>query len=260
MTTKRLIVIGICVTLLPTIIFGFKFFFNPISDSPTDWETFAVYLSGTTGTLSSIFAGWLLYLTLKSQNKQSVENSFFNYLETFSKEKEDIGKKFILFDKEMYEQIHKKERVQSGSQEEKLKKAQYLNYVKDRFIAGYSLNSRTPRLNDEYNKFFRSITNFGHLIYGSDLDKKDRERLRDIFLSIFSDAEIKLICYYYYLLFDIINSTDKDFTSNNHVRNSGLFDGSLNFSDDFLHNFDPREGHFNEVLEELKDTFRKKRS
>lgn len=254
------IYILVLIGLLPTLIFTLKFKSYPCSIETKDWESFAVYFNGTTGTLFSILAGILLYLTLKSQNRQNTENTFFNYLNTFSKEKEAISLKLIDIEKKMQEEIHKNQKVEKGSEEEKSKKTEYLNYLKKIFIADYSKSTKTPRLNDEYSKYFRSIGTFTQLITNSNLPYEDQKRIADIFLSNFSDSEIKMICYYYYLLFDIINSSDKNLTSDNYVKKSKIFEGDLKLSDDFLHNYDPRQGDFEKELEEIKKYYRQKRT
>lgn len=220
----------------------------PVSDNPVDWQTFATYFNGTTGTWFSILAGVLLFFTLKSQNRQNTETTFFNYLNTFAEEKKEVSKKLISIEKKMLETVHKREKVEPGSTKEKEKKKEYVKFLKNEFIATYSSKTDTPRLKDEFSKYFRGIQNFTNLITKSNLNKKDKERLEAIFLSHFSDQEIKMICYYYYLIFDIIQPKDKNYRSTNYVKESRLLEGNLGFSDDFLHNFDPRKGHFNEFI------------
>src|SRR5277367_6678303 len=113
---RLILLIAFLLGLFPTMFFIRKFIFNPISDSPSDWETFAVYFSGTTGTLFSIFAGWLLFKTLEVQNKQNTETIFFNYLDTFSKEKKEVSQILFGLEEKMEKTIHRNEKVERGTE------------------------------------------------------------------------------------------------------------------------------------------------
>lgn len=254
-----LLILAILFGLVPTVIFVFYFRFSQISSLPGDWAVFATYFSGLTGTLFSLIAGWLLYLTLKSQDQQNVESIFFNFLNSFSKEKELLGKLLIVTEELMRKEVHKNERVKKGSDEERHKKGQYFDFIKRFFIADYSINTKSPRLYSKFSKYFRSIETLAELVNDSRLSAADQMRLKKVLLSVFNDEEIKMICYYYYLLFDIVNSDDDQFATLNPVKELKIFEGEWHFADHFPHEFDPRKGDFSESIIASKNFYRAKR-
>lgn len=107
--------------------------------------------------------------------------------------------------------------------------------------------------------YFKFVNSLCYLIHDSDLDKKHFSQLRLFLLSQFDDSEIKMICYYTYLFHDVVNSSDPEFTSNNIVKNSRLFEGKLYFSDDFSRNFDPRGKDFEVQLTRYRERIKELR-
>lgn len=129
MISKKAIILFIILGLTPLLIFILKFYFQPISKSLNDWAVFATYFSGTSGTVFSILAFYMLYLTFQTQINQNIETTFFNYIETFSREKIDISDKIIKCNEELRVSVHRNEIVSPNSISEKNKKKEYLDLL-----------------------------------------------------------------------------------------------------------------------------------
>jgi len=261
---KSLVYGAIIIILLPLFFFIWKFYSFDISNSPNEWSIFAAYVSGTTGTVSSIVAGYFLYKTillqntqLEMQNIERIENMFFTVLYRFTEKNESIAKKLINDEQSALHQnifsqiIGRKNSSQPEYTNEEIQEL-YVSRLGQIFIADYSRSTKTLRLHVDLNKYFQGINSICELLMNSNLPEENIDRLRRLFLSQLHDSEIKMICYYNYLLSDIVNSTDLNFTARNIVKDSKLFEGDLLFSDDFSRNLNPRKNDFEFGVNNLK--------
>lgn len=234
-------IVAFVLLVLPVYLFLRHFYQSEFSQDQNDWQTFAVYFSGTVGTIGSLVFGFFIYKSFTLQNKQRIEETLFNYLNAFSKEKDKKQAELIAKELEMFKS------VESLNPEEM--KTPYFKLLEEYFIVKYSRDSATPRLHIDLTMYFKFVNSLCYLIHTSKLSNSHFKQVKMFLLSQFHDSEIKMICYYYYLFFDVVNSTDAKFKcTNNIVKRSGLFEDDLSFSDDFTRNHDPRKGAFESQL------------
>jgi hypothetical protein len=123
-------------------------------------------------------------------------------------------------------------------------KDDYFAKLKELLLEHYSLGTATPRLRIELSNYFQYIESFCLLFESTDLEPIHYRQLKTMLLSQFHNSELKMICYYFYLFYDVVNSIDTNITTRNPVKEVGLFEGSLRFADDFSRNYDPRNNEF----------------
>jgi hypothetical protein len=255
---KSLVYVVFILLCVPVLLFWLHFRTFNLSNSTSDWETFAVYFGGTVGTLASIVGGYLLFVTLNAQRRQGNEQTFFNYLNVFTNKENSIRSNLIGIEITLHQNA--KILAETPGVLEAVILESYVNQLKSFFIADYSINTKSPRLKVALNGYFKFIDSLCLILNDSNFEKSQFEQLRRFFLSQLHDGEIKMICYYYYLFFDIVNSSDALFSSENVVVKSRIFEGALFFSDDFSRNYDPRIGHFDVPIGQYKDQVSGKRT
>ena len=101
-----------------------------------------MYFSGIVGTIGSLVFGFFIYKSFTLQNKQRIEETLFNYLNAFSKEKDKKQAELIAKELEMFKS------VESLNPEEM--KTPYFKLLEEYFIVKYSRDSATPRLHIKY--------------------------------------------------------------------------------------------------------------
>ncbi len=98
-------IIATVVLCTPIALYLFHFYQPNFSNSFSDWEKFATYLGGTIGTLGSVIVGYFIYLTLRIQNKQRIEQTLFNYLNSFSGGKNSKQQELISKESDFFQSI-----------------------------------------------------------------------------------------------------------------------------------------------------------
>jgi hypothetical protein len=172
----------------------------------------------------------------RAANLQRIEESLNSYINAFETVQKDMQQKLIQRELDMFKEI------EELSAEEM--KDPYFNLLKEFFIADYSINTATPRLNSSFNMYFKFVNSVCYLIHNADVSRNEQKQLRMFLLNQFHESEIKMISYYYYLFYGIVNSTDSGFNcSTNIVKRSKLLEGDLFLSDDFARNNDPRKDY-----------------
>lgn len=115
------------------------------------------------------------------------------------------------------------------------------------YTAPYSYHVNDPlRMEHKYTGLFRLIDYIIQTINLESQNEKFYLSSRQLFLSLLSDSEIKMIAYYYYLVHDIVfeNKT-------NVAKSNGFFNLEIAFNDDFRRNLDPTKGHFSRITKEI---------
>ncbi|HTF16635.1 MAG TPA: hypothetical protein VK658_01110 [Chryseolinea sp.] len=202
--------------------------------------------------LATAFAGIYIFRTYHQQVKEIAENRLFKELDNFAQDKIQVGKGMDDVINSLHtsvEQTIKNEYGKSVPPKDKLV-SWYFSNLELEFIRDYSIQSQTPRLKPYYVNYFKHINTICYLFIDLiDNGHADHfKHLRSILLSRMSEGELKMVCYYYYLFYDVVNSRDQNFTCENPVKISKVFEDNLHFSDDFSRNLDPRENHFDSSL------------
>jgi hypothetical protein len=243
-----------------------------VSNDPKDWTDFAAFFGGMVGTIGSIIAGIFLYQTINLQNDQltlqnvqRTEGMFLDALYRFGDNKTEIANKLI--DDETV-QLHDDMRIKIRNRKsyteephftEDQIKVMYVDKLRQLLYADYSNNTETPRLDINLNKYFQKVNALCYMLLHAEITTAQRDQLRYLFLNEFHDSEIKMICYYFYLFHDIVNSTDSNFTCTNIVKDSKIFEGELHFSDKFSREYDPRLNHFDSGMKHYIELVKNKR-
>lgn len=185
---------------LPTIFFISNFRSQEISNDIGDWSSFGAYMAGTIGTLFSIVVIIVLYLTYINQKKQQFENTFNQFLTSYSTLLNLIHERWLLFPKTQY--LNGREIFGCA--------ANYLTYQDEEFEGG----DQFPRLAEiKFKKMHNKHINvFGHYMNfiveitnqiknEPNLNKRLRQQYLRRFSSLMSFYELIYVGYYmlYYI-------------------------------------------------------------
>lgn len=244
------------------------FFETGVAKSGTWGDTFGALSALINGfaLLATAFAGIYIYRTYNQQVKEVAENRIYKELDNFAIDKEGGAKRMNQYIDDLYHSITNTVRREYGKvnvPNDETIVGWFFGNLELELIRDYSINSKTPRLNPLYVKYFKHIEAICYLFIDLKKDKHDQhlQHLRSMLISRMNDGELQMVCYYYFLFYDVVNSDDKDvtFKCENPVKMSGLFDGKLPFSDDFSRNIDPREDFFDNVLKTYHEKIAKYR-
>lgn len=271
MAKKYYIFIGFVLMLMPVLIFVYVFHGLSISQDPDHWQIFGGYIGGTTGTVASIYAGYLVYktvdlqaTTLLKQSKQSAEQLFMKHLDNFVSDKKETAEAFKILNHGVGQAVRTQVTNEYGDprvpNDENIA-SMFVTALEWRLISDYSVDSPTPRLKPEFIQYIKHINALCYFFI--DLKKKGYDdevrQLKAMLLTRMDDNELMMVVYYYYMFYEIVHSKDAKFTIDNPVKLSGLFTGTLFFSDDFSRNLDPREGVFDNAIEPYRHMVAKRR-
>lgn len=213
------------------------------------FSDFGSFFGGFIGTIVASLGFWYV---LKSYSHQIFQQD----LETITKIIEQLRKLAdkIDFDSgsiSLQREVHRDHKVKTEA-EIQGKKSEYFNWLKRYYVSGYSIGEPTPRVDNKFSHFFRLFESVVELIQ-SIQNETDKKKVKTLFLATFSDSEIKMISYYYYLFRDKIFPNTKSVVKESEILEGHVF-RDLKFSDDFLHNFDPRlaKNHFNKQVDNWK--------
>lgn len=206
----------------------------------------------------------LIYMAYRTQREElsktkeelsllRFEGLFYDSLKQFADEKGEIAIKLQEYQhSEMFIKVQKHTEVTEQNRELKLNC--YFFKVAKEFTSKYSIR----RLSAIYYKYLKSFEFFVDLIMNCPGDHEYKNRTRSSFLLKFTDAELKMLTYYYYLIHDniLFEKDEKPFKRPNIIKQSKILedDYTLMYTDAFLNNIDPRnENNFRIQIEKYRN-------